>query len=141
MIRLPAVDRMGPSRQSIVALAVPALLLALAVNFGVRAVALVWFDVPAATLPLAPLILASVGATLGPAFGCYMAFRRPVPQSMRKFLLPGAALTLLGLALEVARFGAGHRHWGALLVGASQGLVAIALVLPVLLWRVAAYRR
>ena len=64
---------------------IPTAVVALLVNLAIRALALGPFQVPAPALPLAPLIIASVGAVLGPALGCYLAFRRPGSDSMRKF--------------------------------------------------------
>ena len=133
----PTVDRTAPSKWSVAMVAIPTAVVALAVNLAIRALALGPFEVPAPALPLMPLIIASVGAVLGPALGCYLAFRRPGPDSMRKFLLPGAGFALMGIVIEMIRFAADHGDFGALSVGASQGLVAIGLALPILLRLVA----
>jgi hypothetical protein len=117
--------------------AIATAIVVLVVNLAIRALALGPFQVPASALPLMPLIMASVGAVLGPALGCYLAFRCPGPDSMRKFLLPGAGFALMGIVIEMIRFAADHGDFVALAVGASQGLVAIGLALPILLRLVA----
>lgn len=112
---------------------VPTALVALVLNLGIRAVAVSRAALPVETLPLPGLIIASVMPVFGPALGCYLAFRHPGPNSMRQFLLPGAAFVLMGFVIEVIRFAMDHHHVGALIVGASQGLIATGLALPVLL--------
>jgi hypothetical protein len=127
---------MGPSIGRIAAVALPTAVLALLLNMLTRAAAIGPGGVPAEALPLAGLIAASVMPVLGPSLGYYMAFRNPGPNSMRKFLLPGAALVTMGILIEVGRFVAQHHHVRALLVGGTQGIVATALILPLLLWLV-----
>jgi hypothetical protein len=132
-----ALDRAGPGGGAVIAVAVPTLVAALLLNLAVRALALGPFEVPASALPVLPLVMATLGSVLGPSFGCFMAFRRPDPRAMMKFLLPCAGFAVVGVLIEVARFGAGHRHLGALLFGTSQGVLAIGLALAALLWLLA----
>jgi hypothetical protein len=127
----------GPRGWAVIAVAVPTTIAALLLNLAARALALGPFEIPAAALPMLPLVMATLGSVLGPSFGCFMAFRRPDPHSMMKFLLPCAGFALAGILIEVVRFGADHRHLGALLVGVSQGVVAIGLALAALLWLLA----
>jgi len=124
---------MGPSIGRIAAVALPTAVVVLLLNIAARAVATSSFGIPPEALPLAGLIAASVMPVLGPSVGYYMAFRSPGPNSMRKFLLPGAALVCMGMLIEVGRFVAQHHHTGALLVGGSQGIVATVFILPLLL--------
>jgi hypothetical protein len=124
---------MALSGGRVAAVAIPTAVLALLVNLGTRNLAVARLGIPADALPLAGLVAASVMPVLGPSLGYYMAFRRPGPNGMRKFLLPGAALVCMGILIEVGRFAAQHHDVRALGVGASQGIVATALVLPLLL--------
>jgi hypothetical protein len=116
---------------------VPTAVVALVLNLGIRAVAVSQAGLPVETVPLPGLIIASVMPVFGPAFGCYLAFRHPGPNSMRQFLLPGAAFVLMGFVIEVIRFAMDHQHIGALVIGGSQGLITTGLALPVLLRLVA----
>ena len=134
MDRGRTVDRMGPSTWAVAAVAIPTTAVALLLNLAIRAVAVGRFGVPAPALPLLAVIMPSLGAVLGTSLGWYLAFRRPGPNSMRNFLLPGVGFTLMGIAVEVVRFSTDHGHLGALVVGASHGLVAIALATIALLW-------
>jgi len=127
----------GLTKQRIAMVAVPTAVGALMVNLGIRAVAVGQFAIPAGALPLAGLIIASVMPVFGPAFGCYVAFRHPDPNSMTKFLLPGAALVTMGVLIEVGRFALQHHHVGALMVGGTQGIIATGLAVPLLLRLVA----
>jgi hypothetical protein len=140
MARGPGAGPTGLSKRRIAMVAIPTAVAALTANLGIRAVAVDQFDVPAGALPLAGLIIASVMPVFGPAFGCYVAFRHPDPNSMMKFLLPGAALVLMGILIEVGRFALQHHHVGALVVGGSQGILATGLALPLLLRLVARSR-
>jgi hypothetical protein len=140
MEKNPGVEKAGPSLGSVAIVALPTAALSLGLNLGVRALAVDALPIPAATLPFMPLFMASVCAVLGPAVGCYLAFRRPGPGAMKKFLLPGVILVTMGLGLEVIRFATTHRNPAALAVGLSQGLVATGLAIPILLWLVSRTR-
>jgi hypothetical protein len=137
MARRPGAEPTGLTKRRIAMVAIPTAVAALTVNLGIRAVAVGQFEVPAQALPLAALVMASVMPVFGPAIGCYVAFRHPSPNSMRKFLLPGAALALMGVLIEVVRFAVSHHHPGALVVGGFQGVIATGLALPLLLRLVA----
>jgi hypothetical protein len=117
----------------IAAVCIPTAVLALLLNMLTRALAISRLGIPAEALPLAGLVAASVMPVLGPSIGYYMAFRKPGPNSMRKFVLPGVVLVSMGIMIEVGRFAFQHHHVGALAVGGSQGIVATALILPLLL--------
>jgi hypothetical protein len=124
-----------PARLSIAriaAVAIPGAIVAVLVNLAIRALAMERFGVPAEALPLPGVIIGSAMPVLGPAFGFYMAFRPPTPNSMRNFLLVSALLTVMGGLIQLVPYSKAH-HVGGLLVGEFQGLLATGLALFLLL--------
>jgi len=125
------------SKRRIAMVAVPALVAALAINLGIRALAVGRFEVPAGALPFVFVIFVSFMSVFGPAFGCYMVFRHPSPTSMRNFLLVGTTLALMGVLAQVVRFAAIHHHVRGMVVGVFLELVGLGLSVPLLLRLVA----
>lgn len=128
----PTVEPAGLSKSRIVAVAIPGAIVAVLLNLAIRAVAMARLGVPAEALPLPGVIIGSAMPVLGPAFGFYMAFRPPTPNSMRNFLLVSAALTVMGGLIQLVPFAKAH-HVGGLLVGEFQGLLATGIALFLLL--------
>jgi hypothetical protein len=122
----------GLTWRRILTVALPIAAAAFAINAAIRAFALGRFDVPAAALPLAGTFMGSVMPVLGPAFGCYMAFRDPGRDSMKNFLLVSAVLVFIGPAVQLVLFTTIHHHVRALTFGLIQGALATALALPAL---------
>lgn len=128
----PTVGPAGMSGARVATVAIPGAVAAVVLNLAIRAWAMDRLGVPAQALPLPGVIIGSAMPVLGPAFGFFMAFRPPTPNSMRNFLLVSAALTVMGGLIQLVPYSQAHSVTG-LLVGEVQGLLATGIALFLLL--------
>lgn len=87
-------------------------------------------DLPA--LGLVPVLLASIPAVLGNAFGFYTSYRSHQPRALRKFLVPAATFFALFMIPPVWRLLAGEAP-AAFAAAALLNFLPVAIAVPALL--------
>jgi hypothetical protein len=114
--------------------AVGAIVVAVGVNLLIRQLAISSFDVPddAAGVAFPIILVASIMPVLGNCLGFFLAYRKPMGNSLPLFLAPGIVITLLAL-IPVFLYWQDNSDGGAALAGilttVIPALIAVAALL------------
>jgi hypothetical protein len=110
------------------------LVVAIALVFAVRGVAVGMFEVPddEPTLIGSALILSAVLPVVGNAFGFFMSYRRPQRLSLLLFVGVGAIMTVVGTAVSMTKLSASAGS-GSVITTLLVSVIPVLVVVPALL--------
>jgi hypothetical protein len=111
-----------------------AFVVAIALVFAVREIAVGMFEVPddEPTLLSPALILSTFFPVVGNTFGFFMSYRRPQRLSLLLFLGVGAIMTVVGTAISMTKLSASADS-GSVITTLLVNLIPVLVVLPALL--------